>query len=707
MRDIKLFFKKIPEIQIKDPGESVAKVLAFRKKCIDGKDILFREFTDISEFEPMFRRLVEEIGWEATRLNAESTEAAGDPSQPLVGIYRKEAIVKTDSTLVDYVSADFLRELISRSGDWDVTSSVEVARFRLIASSLYRDGNDEIVVGSHDANLVYLGYPDEELSSQEVVKLLDTGVAGFSHQNVPLWRWVSLHEDGVRRVELLAVVGNSLELPNALRILKSLGLSTPVLHELSDRIATLKIWFSEEQSVENMSAICEFLKRYGEVEDAELLQSMLDAQSEDLKRRASGVIISIYARSRIDQSFGRLIEYDPENVDQQTVAELFRHPDTITTETLLKCLDLKADAVRIGAANVLLKRDALDDTSAERMITDTNFEVRLSAIKALALRGRKLDDEIVKEALIRPAARRGTGLLLLGSSRKDSSLYESYQLWDLERKPYNALKKLAASAGFYASNEIDALYRSYPKQEANNMRANLADGFSRHMNMHFAVLTERFGSESLSVTQAKGLQEFIRKKLVSNTLRTLSSLGNASDLTLIRSVIDDQSVDLDRNTVGYLGRFGDWSDVSRLLKFDTSWQYAIPILSGGEEADREAVARALYNVADGRLVELLGLELGAVVRMHLIRVFKQADIQSLGDPTLLQELDRPEDMVRKAMALKIVWALPKARTRKLLDVYVANDKARYYNTVHWLDLGASLDRAMSKQIAQRELQLLA
>src|SRR4051812_8487730 len=48
--EIWLFFKNVPEKQLKDPGEQLRKVLDFRKEVQDSKEVLFRDFRNTKEW---------------------------------------------------------------------------------------------------------------------------------------------------------------------------------------------------------------------------------------------------------------------------------------------------------------------------------------------------------------------------------------------------------------------------------------------------------------------------------------------------------------------------------------------------------------------------------------------------------------------------------------------------------------------------------
>lgn len=232
MKDIALFFKNIHVPPGMEPGLEIRKVLDFRQKCIDEKKIFFQDFGDIDSFKGAARAKLMEIGWRefTERVVAEHKDEE-DEDQPPATDHGAERSTANTSGLLDEEAKRFLSDILGKSADWDATEPREIARLRLIAASVSRSGNDETHLGTHDANLVFRHYRNTELSDQEFTALIDCGVAGYEHQNVPLWRWVAkkdLGGDGLYRLRILATVGTVSEQVGAIKVLQSLGTPLPM-----------------------------------------------------------------------------------------------------------------------------------------------------------------------------------------------------------------------------------------------------------------------------------------------------------------------------------------------------------------------------------------------------------------------------------------------------------------------------------------------
>ena len=127
------------------------------------------------------------------------------------------------------------------------------------------------------------------------------------------------------------------------------------------------------------------------------------------------------------------------------------------------------------------------------------------------------------------------------------------------------------------------------------------------------------------------------------------------------------------------------------------------LLSGWSERNG-SIATALYAIWKSRLLDLLSLEIDVGVKRDLIAKMSQKEVDGLSDEIILKDLNNKDDQVRKIFALKCAQAMSRTRVRKLLDTYVNGDSQRYYNSVHWLDLGASMSRQAVKKVTKFQLE---
>ncbi len=76
IRNIALFFKKVDPGRLRDPGEQLKPVLAFKKRIEDRKKYLFRHYVDIEQFAEVLEKLL--IDWKKAHANAGSGLSIGE-----------------------------------------------------------------------------------------------------------------------------------------------------------------------------------------------------------------------------------------------------------------------------------------------------------------------------------------------------------------------------------------------------------------------------------------------------------------------------------------------------------------------------------------------------------------------------------------------------------------------------------------------------
>jgi hypothetical protein len=189
--EISLFFKGVDTEPLRDSGTELAKVVAFKDRLIAERIVLFDQFDEASEFESELRAWVttyvqnlqaEEAGRSA---KGQSAPAQSRGPQTIVDTKLLPTAPRPDE------GTTFLREFIGKTErDYGAEiQPVEVARFRLLASIVTKQGNDERPLGVHDTNLIYAHRFTLSLSHRELVGLVDAGLESYASEVTPLWHW--------------------------------------------------------------------------------------------------------------------------------------------------------------------------------------------------------------------------------------------------------------------------------------------------------------------------------------------------------------------------------------------------------------------------------------------------------------------------------------------------------------------------------------
>jgi hypothetical protein len=156
--EMSLFFKEIDQDMLRDPGDDLKKVLTFKQDIIAKKKILYQTFSNTNDFESLLRQSLSKyiirLQAEDAKAISQGTQAAADTSSP-APVDGPEA---TRSSFLGKEGYTFLCEFLSKAESGaqqgDLTS-LEIARFRVLANSVTRPGNNESSVGVHDANIIF------------------------------------------------------------------------------------------------------------------------------------------------------------------------------------------------------------------------------------------------------------------------------------------------------------------------------------------------------------------------------------------------------------------------------------------------------------------------------------------------------------------------------------------------------------------------
>ena len=90
----------------------------------------------------------------------------------------------------------------------------------------------------------------------------------------------------------------------------------------------------------------------------------------------------------------------------------------------------------------------------------------------------------------------------------------------------------------------------------------------------------------------------------------------------------------------------------------------------------------------------------AVILKRTIELCAESRFSKISSDTLLGLLNHESADVRKAASIKAVRVLSTKRIKAILHEYISGDKYRYYNVIHWLDLGASMSRDEALKVAR-------
>ena len=307
-----------------------------------------------------------------------------------------------------------------------------------------------------------------------------------------------------------------------------------------------------------------------------------------------------------------------------------------------------------------------------------------------------------RSLIIKP---RTTNILSTGTnSQRDwagEAAFERYKHQRLSEQKYEELIELRKTESAFDHDVSFAIFDRYFPREKTALCSAVRNDFVEFLDnkMNDYLDPSSFPDESL--------QRYIRENMLQEGFVILCRKGSKEDLGLIREKLDSSELKYDETILSYLERFGDFSDVERIIRISRNPKnLGFSLLIIGRRVSYDRVAKAVLKLATKRTVDLLMLEMSSDLWNAVIRRLSKIKFSLFENDRLCSWLSDEVESKRKTVALKIVICFPKNRIAQILKLY-GRDQGRYfYNVVLWLDMGVSLDRNSSISAAKNLLQAL-
>jgi hypothetical protein len=704
--EISLLLKDIEADSLRDPGESLKKVLSFREQIINEKKVYYETFSDLKAFEERVRRCVSTF---IRRLKENEKREVSDESQtrPKERTSSKQIEAPNTATASGFSmeGATFLRsiaEKIQTGKDEHRPAAPEVARLLLIGSIIRTGGNDEKALGVHDTNLLFRHFRHSGLGRRERMGLVSCGLEHYAHENAPLWHWYA-SVDGFTRSLLslynfsgpLADVGIGALL--AMRVLSEPLITAPI----ADRDVYFKDWFSERSVSAMKVAALKYLGDCGITSDLSAVIQEIERNDTQTRSAAVEAAIRINLRYSREKAVVALHELQPVSIHESLLSALFSNPGALDTELISKGVAHKNEKVRRVTADLLLKRRALTPEIADQLTTDSDGEVRLIALNALISHGRVFSSGEMRNIIVKPVMP-GLGIAYAYSDTVGEACWKRFEMSRLEAMNDTELRAARANVTVYDMLPEFVFQARHFRRLGDELRRDVEDQYKSK----FDLLVEKFASYGDTYEKTKSLDEYLRQHMTRAGLDAVCQGAKPEDLGLIRRSLRKGFVNCSDCDVEYLRKFGEWEDIPLIIDaIDRPARGVNPLLYWSDNRSSTRVAsRAIQEIGRGRLPEILALQMGGELLSQIVYGVANKEFSALSDASILSLLVSDSDIVRKIAALKCIVALSKGRVSKLLEDYVSADGPRFYNVVHWLDLGASAPRDRAAQAAGKLLR---
>ncbi len=693
--EMAMFFRDVNRQQIDDAGPELGKVLAFRKRLIEGKEILFQTFNDHIGFGQRVREFLTSQLVLRHRQNLTSgpdqrprkeTDAGHEAKTPL------KTVVDTQSSFLSVFG-----KMISI--DPTDIAARDVARLRLIAAAQSRHGNDDASLGIHDANLLYLHKKEIDLSAAEIVKLAQVGLEGLDQEVVPLWTWLGGGSDEITKtLSFMTSFGSDPERRGAISVLGRLN-GFLADDEFLDRDDTIKDWFDDGSQSLKRAALA-YLRDQGLADDLQYALAEIDSSDSETRQLAVEVVAEMKWRSNEREALIFLLGSSFENLASDLLDRTLVRLDTLSSALLTPGLDHRSAAVRARTVSILAQRGELRPEIIARAADDRDGAVRAAAVKAMDISGVSISIDEARRRILKNAM---PAWSLLSANVSDTESFKQYRAERFRREPISVLELTARLEGPDREAAYLASVNRRFSKEADSFRACIDDRFKHYVQEHWpnGVPETAKGLLSLAVGRVSP-DEAKSKEIMSEAVDVLADKRELQDLARIRSAIDDGSAKLSLAVIGYFAALGNSEDIRRLSK-------APPVI-GGTSNKRGTVRRPMAFAAR-TIIKLLGSDEKAIpgynfdplLLSSIIYELAPARFATISDGDVIEMLFSPQDVVRRAAAIAAAIG-PKKRLKSLLSDYFSDARPTYYNVIHWLDMGLSLSPQAARRVAAKSTE---
>ncbi len=689
-----MFFKDIDSLQRKDPGEHLKKVLAFQDKLRTERTLLYDSFSTTEAFAEKVRSFLTRHIVELLRTNpSEEGEKQSEPAAIQTQTASTAMQEAGEPAPDEATEAKFLASAAKEIREEDGLAPVRVARLRLIAATAGKPENDKILLGVHDANLIYTERNKQNLSFIEKSGLLSAGLSEFNTENVPIWTWLSdITSERPGFLTLFTLLGDEERRIGALTALRLLG-EHPTPEYLPHSSSAESQWLRETETPKLRSAALRYMRVMGSENVLPLIQTEIARADKDTLAPAIESMLAIRLRADRVGAARSILSVSFETLDEALISAALAGFEELSNEELAQGLDHRAPAVRAKAVATLSARNTLSFETLERAKDDEAAQVRLAALIALERMGQSPSLDEARKIMTRSKRTAGLPFALPSVDSAGEALFETYLAARLQQTPIANVELLLVTKSYR-----DAAYLNLAARRsgdyADRLRTDLANLFVDYANQHWSTETITAPLPWFGIGDPMDAK---RRAIVRQALEVVARQRASADLDLVRLVLDSKFVSPTGAIIDFLRTVGDTSDISRLGGSLRSYSLFTKI--NKDNSDFEEAARAILALRPNILEELDKLDLPDHMLSKLVELASITAFERLSDSLILRLLLTQGARLRRAVAMKVPASLSRRRVQRLLEAYRTDPEGRYYIVTHWLDLGLAYPRASARRVA--------
>lgn len=658
--EISIYFKKVEDVE--DPGEQLQKVLNFKNKLVETKDVYFRDFEDLRSLEAEVRAKITEVlfqvqdGSSGERGRTKSTKL-NQSQEPMAEHFTPEGV-------------GFIKSLLDTSDE--EINEYSIARLRLLCIVAARPENDQLSLDVHDANIMYRKNV-EDLSDSELLCLAKAAFSEYESEIIPPWKWVA---ELNKRFEYAALERLSVsEEKAACGVIKAMAL---VKHEISPQLRQFLIETllgTKETPPKSESRAIEALRYFGKLGTKSDFAhiSILSYKSEELRAAALEAKLKISMRHNDTKEVGILVGEMLENgiliQDSDLISRTFDYYDSHFTEDLLRLgISHKSVQTRECSFYALASLRPFSEDELELLNKDSSPTLK----RKIAFRLLEKQEISLQEAKQMFKVVSTGGLLSLAAFSFNKYSMEP-QLYYYSLKSVDELENLVRSKAGFLNKELRlALYKKNFRKYGDLLRNLVDEDFASFYKASSSLdLDDPTTQETLELASKLSLPH-----LRQHSVEILCEKGNKKDYDRVYRSLTTFDLELTQGILLFLKKHMNIQDCKYLC--------TKPI---ADKENQMLSASIIYMLERKNLDQLFRTEFGnESILTALIKQIPTSKFGTLELDTITTLLNHPTPAVRKAAALKSVESLAKSKIAVLLSQYIAQG-AYFYNVVTWLDFG--------------------
>jgi HEAT repeat protein len=711
-----LAFKQIDPEFLKDAGEQLQKVIVFRQKQIEQKQVLYHEFSNIEQWKSLLRNWVlEYVFSQSPSLNVapESAASAGIVMSSSEAPQQrdesdKSTIQPARDQVIGILNAIESRARQAGSNDMSLgTESLEpfdIVRHLLLSTTLMSLQMQSTMLGVHEVQKLYLYRQRLELLQAErmlIFRMLLNDDDGL----VPGWYWSTWLDEEMLQRSLFYFAFRDRNVNVRIRARELLASARiPPPEDLSVRETYLKAIASDESPHVRKAGVG-YLGAVGDRRDLPTIKKEISEWL--IGQEATVSRLLVLARTSPAQVLTESINQHLADKDK-VISELSSNVDKITNESLLLTLrSSEADEdFKVFAIEELQRRGELTGETAASLLDGSKGRVAELCYRRLIDQGQRfpVDDIYLKvgdDTFSRQYSRDiGRNREYADSSAVILEMYKTYsaeELWALvdwnSEFGYVGYKALAlylfAQASGQIRKDLDEDFASYEsnylpaavakwkgwyEEEASQPSYRRGFGFGSLFNL--ALHSNEKGEERTPEASAQGESDGIKRKYIAAALAGIIQNGEANDVHYGRKYLSIDDYDVRVEAVKLIEQFGDEDDNQALIDLAKKTEGIL------QELAAKAALKHSSEFLDTAAALLPGAkeDLAGIVVQYLLAHRESAATREFMERMLLEN----SDVVRRKSIAFFAQAYEQDDLESLLDRYIAQP-TYYYDVICWLD----------------------